>query len=314
MRSLAYLNALRAFEATARTLSFVASGKELNVTPAAVGQQVRALEAWLGEPLFLRVGGPPAKLELTAHGEAALPDLKEGFDRLAAGLDILKRVTTTRSLKVTAPPAFAAKWLMPRLQRFHAFHPELDARLDVSDKLVDFASGEADLGIRFGGGRWPGLQATHLIDEEVFPVCSPALLARSGPLVDPCDLRRHTLIHDTSIRFDTNFPGWRQWLKRAGATGIDHARGLSINASASVTQAAIDGQGIALGRNVVVSDDIEAGRLVRLFEQIRYPVGWSYFIVHPLDTANTPRVAAFKEWLLQETLQSSTVRLRATRP
>jgi LysR family transcriptional regulator, glycine cleavage system transcriptional activator len=300
MRTLAYLNSLRAFEAAARHLSFADAAQELNVTPAAVGQQVRALESWLGVSLFQRIGGPPIRLELTPIATAALPDLCAGFDQLATGLRILKGSEASSVVNITASPAFAAKWLLPRLHRFQTLHPQLDARLDASDKLVDIAAGEADLGVRFGGGHWPGLIATHLIDEEVFPVCSPDFLDRHSDLETPADLRHHTLIHDTALKFDVNYPNWRQWLDRAGVTGVDYKRGLAINASAAVTQAAIEGQGIALGRNIVVADDLALGRLVRLFPQIQFPVGWAYYIVHRADAAKVPRVAAFIDWLLSE--------------
>ncbi|ALL68368.1 transcriptional regulator, LysR family [Paraburkholderia caribensis MBA4] len=300
MRTLAYLNSLRAFEAAARHLSFAGAAKELNVTPAAIGQQVRALESWLGVSLFQRVGGPPIRLELTPIGIAALPDLSAGFDQLATGLGILKGSQSSSIVNVTASPAFAAKWLLPRMYRFQALHPYLDARLDASDKLVDIASGEADLGVRLGGGRWPGLSAIHLIDEEVFPVCSPQFLDVHPDLVTPADLSNHTLIHDTALRFDANYPNWRKWLDRAGVRGMDYERGLAINSSAAVTQAAIEGQGIALGRSIVVADDVAHGRLVRLFPQIRFFVGWAYYIVHRADAAKVPRVTAFIEWLLSE--------------
>jgi LysR family glycine cleavage system transcriptional activator len=300
MRTLAYLNGLRAFEAAARHLSFASAAQELNVTPAAVGQQVRALESWLGTSLFQRVGGPPIRLELTPIAAAALPDLRAGFDQLATGLRTLRGSGSSSIVNITASPAFAAKWLLPRLYRFQTLHPQLDARLDASDKLVDIAAGEADLGVRLGGGRWPGLIATHLIDEEVFPVCSPDFLRLHGELATPADLRHHTLIHDTALRFDAGYPNWEQWLDRAGVKGVDHRRGLAINASAAVTQAAIEGQGIALGRNIVVADDLALGRLVRLFPKIQFPVGWAYYIVHRADAAKVPRVAAFIDWLLSE--------------
>ena len=303
MRTLAHLNALRAFEAAARHLSYARAAAELNVTPAAVGQQVRALEAWLGTPLFHRNAGPPVRLALTDAARAALPDLRDGFDRLAAGLQRLRETRTGGIVAVTVSPAFAAKWLLPRLDGFRAAHPGLDVRLDVTDRLADLRAGEADVGVRYGGGRWPGLEAARLLAEEVFPVCSPGLLKGPPPLRGPDDLRHKTLIHDATIGFDADFPSWPRWLAAAGVRGVDAGRGLRINASAAVTQAAIAGQGVALGRSVVVADDLAAGRLVRLFPDVRCSVGWAYWVVHTPEGARLAKVAAFRDWLVAEARQ-----------
>lgn len=299
-RSLSHLNALRAFEAAARHLSYVRAADELGVTPAAVGGQVRALEAWLGAPLFRRTLGPPVRLSLTEEASAAIPELREGFDRLASGLRRLRQAGGGGIVLVTSSPAFAAKWLLPRIDRFRSAHPNLDMRLDVTDRLVDVAAGDADVGIRYGGGRWAGLEATRLLDEEVFPVCSPALLDGPHPPLVPADLRHHTLIHDATVRFDADFPTWRAWLAAIGVESVDAERGLVINASAAVTQAAVDGQGVALGRSVVVGDDLKAGRLVRLFPDAVCPVRWGYYVVTRPGAMDVAKVAAFQGWLIAE--------------
>lgn len=309
MRTLAHLNALRAFEAAARHLSYARAAAELNVTPAAIGQQVRALEAWLGTPLFHRSAGPPVRLTLTEAAQAALPDLRDGFDRLASGLRRLREARAAGIVAVTVSPAFAAKWLLPRLDRFRAAHPGLDVRLDVTDRLADLRAGEADVGVRYGGGRWPGLEAGRLLAEEVFPVCSPGLLEGPPQLCTPDDLRHHTLIHDATIRFDADFPSWPRWLAAAGVQHVDAGRGLRINASAAVTQAAVAGQGVALGRSVVVADDLAAGRLVRLFPGVRCSVEWAYWVVHAPEVAKLPRVTAFRDWLVAETRPSGQAEL-----
>lgn len=303
-RSLSHLNALRAFEAAARHLSYVRAADELGVTPAAVGGQVRALEAWLGIPLFRRSAGPPVRLSLTEEARAALPELHDGFDRLASGLRRLRAAKDAGVVLVTSSPAFAAKWLLPRVERFRAAHPRLDLRLDVTDQLADLAAGEADVGIRYGGGRWSGLEATRLLDEEVFPVCSPVLFDGPYPPRTPADLRHHTLIHDATVRFDADFPTWRAWLTVAGVSDVDPGRGLMINASAAVTQAAVEGQGIALGRSVVVGDDLAAGRLVRLFPEVACPVGWAYYVVNRPEALQLAKVAAFRHWLMDEASHS----------
>lgn len=300
MRHLAHLNALRAFEATARHLSYVRAAEELGVTPAAIGQQVRTLEAWLGVELFRRLPGPPVRLVLSENARTALSEISDGLDHLAIGLRLLKVTRARRMITVTAPPSFCAKWLLPRLDRFSERYPDLDVRLDATERLSDLAGGDADVGIRYGGGRWPGLQAELLLAEEVFPVCAPALLGGASGLSTPADLRRHTLIHDATIRFDADFPTWRAWLALVGEKEVDPERGLVINASAAVTQAALEGRGIALGRSVVVADDIAAGRLVRLFPTVQCPVKWAYYAVHRPGAEKTEKIASFLAWLAAE--------------
>ena len=302
MRRLTHLNALRAFEATARHLSYVRAAEELGVTPAAIGQQVRTLEAWLGVELFRRIPGPPVRLILSEGAQAALPEIREGFDRLAVGLGRLKDTRAASVITVTASPSFSAKWLLPRLYRFTEQHPDLDVRLDATDRLVDIAGGAADLGIRYGSGRWPGLRSHRLLAEEIFPVCSPLLLQGPHALNTPADLRHHTLIHDATIRFDADFPNWRAWLALADVRDIDPERGLVINASAAVAQAALEGRGVALGRSVVVGDDVAAGRLVRLFPAIQCPVNWAYYAVYRQGAEKAEKVEAFLAWLSAEAL------------
>ena len=190
-----HLNALRAFEASARHQSFAAAAAELNVTPAAVGQLVRTLEDWLGTPLFHRATSGRARLTPTEAAERALPDLRAGFDRLSLALERLKQGSASGVLTVTVSPAFAAKWLLPRLESFQAAWPDTDVRLDTSLKPVDFVAQRIDIGVRYGTGHWPGLKAEKLMEEEVYPVCSPAF-AGAHRLRGPADLTRHTLIHD----------------------------------------------------------------------------------------------------------------------
>lgn len=295
-----YLNALRAFEASARHQSFSAAAAELNVTPAAVGQQVRGLEEWLGTPLFHRSGGGTSRLMPTDTAQKALPDIRAGFDRLSIGLERLREGSTSGLLTVTVSPAFAAKWLMPRIERFHQAYPETDLRLDMNLKALDFPAGGIDIGVRYGSGEWPGLTAIKLMDEEIYPVCSPNYLKRQGPFADPSTLVGHTLIHDVSIQNHRGFQTWRSWLDAAGFPDVDSERGLQINNSAAVLQAAIDSQGIALGRSAMMRDDLMAGRLVRLFDTISSPSKLAYYIVYRPECAGLPRVVAFREWLMSE--------------
>lgn len=299
MRSIAHLNALRAFEASARHQSFSLAAQELNVTPAAVGQLVRTLEDWLGSPLFVRSTSGRARLVTTEVAEQALPDIRAGLERLAVGLERLRSGSAGGVLTVTVSPAFAAKWLLPRIERFQAAWPETDLRLDTSLKPVDFVAQRIDVGVRYGRGQWPGLAAEKLMDEEVYPVCAPALLA-TATLQAPGDLRGQVLIHDQSVDTSTGFASWQAWLRHAGVQGVPTDRGLRINNSASVLQAAIDGQGVALARSVMAHDDLAAGRLVRLFPQVRLESALAYYVVYRPECIAQPKVAAFRDWLLRE--------------
>ncbi len=301
MRSIAHLNALRAFEASARHQSFSLAAQELNVTPAAVGQLVRTLEDWLGSPLFVRSTSGRARLVTTEVAEQALPDIRAGLERLAVGLERLRSGSAGGVLTVTVSPAFAAKWLLPRIERFQAAWPETDLRLDTSLKPVDFVAQRIDVGVRYGRGQWPGLAAEKLMDEEVYPVCAPALLA-TATLQAPGDLRGQVLIHDQSVDTSTGFASWQAWLRHAGVQGVPTDRGLRINNSAAVLQAAIDGQGVALARSVMAHDDLAAGRLVRLFPQVRLESTLAYYVVYRPECIAQPKVAAFRDWLLREAL------------
>lgn len=298
-KSPVHLNALRAFEASARHQGFAAAAAELHVTPAAVGQLVRTLEGWLGTPLFVRASGGRSRLVPTEAAERALPDIRAGFERLAQGLERLKEGSTQGVLTVTVSPAFAAKWLLPRLERFQASWPDLDVRLDTSLKPLDFAVHRIDIGVRYGTGCWPGLKALKLMEEEVYPVCSPRWLA-AHPVHRLRDLARQTLIHDRSLDGHAGFPSWRDWFDQAGVEGVASTRGLQINNAAAVLQAAIEGQGIALARSVMAGDDVASGRLVRLFPQVSCASPMAYHVVYRAETEALPKLAAFRDWLLAE--------------
>lgn len=300
MKSPAHLNALRAFEASARHQSFSAAAKELNVTPAAVGQLVRTLEEWLGTPVFARGASGPARLVPTEAALRALPDIRAGLDRLNLGLERLKEGAVSGVLSITVSPAFAAKWLLPRFERFQAVCPDTDVRLETSSKPVDFVARRVDVGVRYGTGSWSGLTAQKLMDEEVYPVCAPALLQRMRPLREPGDLVRATLIHDLSMDGHAGFPSWDKWFRKVGVKGAAASRGLKINNSAAVLQAAIEGQGVALARSVMAHDDVASGRLLRLFPRIRFASELAYYVVYRPECAGLPKLAVFRDWLMEE--------------
>lgn len=298
MKRPVHLNALRALEASARHQSFSAAATELHVTPAAVGQLVRALEDWLGAPLFLRNASGKVRLVPTEAAERALPDIRAGFEKLAMGLERLREGSASGVLTVTVSPAFAAKWLLPRIDSFQSAWPDTDVRLDTSLKAVDFVAQRIDIGVRYGAGNWAGLAAEKLMDEEVYPVCSPKLLVEPGRLRIPADLIRETLIDDLSMDSHSGFPTWEAWLARAGVEASPKKRGMQINNSAAVLQAAIDGHGVALARSVMVRDDLAAGRLIRLFPEIDFQSELAYYLVYRPESAALPRSLAFREWII----------------
>lgn len=208
----------------------------------------------------------------------------------------LKEAAPDRTLTVTVSPAFAAKWLLPRIERFQSRHPEIDLLLATSLRPVDLLAERVDIGVRYGAGRWPGLSAVKLMDEQVNPVCAPS---RRG-LRRPADLARSTLIHDLSMPARSGFPTWRTWLDEASLSHVSAAHGLRINNSAAVLQAAIDGMGVALGRSVMVRDDLAAGRLVRPFGERGVLPAQAYYAVYRAGSDARAPVAAFRDWLVEE--------------
>ncbi len=296
VRQLPPLNALRAFEAAARHLSFTKAADELHVTQAAVSHQVKTLEEYLGVQLFQRRN---KAVLLTEAGQLCLPGLREGFDRLAAAIATVRAKGAENLLSVTVTPSVAAKWLVPRLDRFRAVQPTIDVRIDASTALVDLARESFDLGIRYGAGHYPGLRTDLLLDEDISPVCSPRLLDGPQPLKSPADLRAHTLLHtEWSARGDA-WPDWRMWLLAAGAPDVDWTRGTQFNDPTLAIQAAIEGQGVALGRSALVQHDLARGRLVRPFD-LSVPGKFSYYVVSTRAAAERPKVSAFRDWLLAE--------------
>ncbi len=295
-RRIAPLNALRAFEAAARHLSFTRAAEELHVTPAAISHQIKGLEEYFGAPLFRRL---TRALLLTDDGQRVLPLLRDGFDLLAEASARLAAPADDNLLTVSAAPSIAAKWLVTRLERFRTAQPEIDVRLDASDRLVDFARDGVDASIRYGAGNYPGLHVERLFGTTVFPVCSPSLAAGPPPLRSPRDLAGHTLLHVDWASQDETWPNWKMWLLAAGVTGIDATRGPRFNDVAMSTLTAADGNGIALASDILVVDDLAAGRLVRPFE-LSVAMDFSYFFVCPKENAAKHKVAAFRAWLLSE--------------
>lgn len=294
-RRLPPLNALRAFEAAARHMNFSRAADELSVTPGAVSQQIQNLEDYVGAALFKRT---PRGLLLTDAAQTALPALREAFDRLGEAASMLTAAVDGRRVTVSAAPSFAAKWLVPRLGRFEAAHPEIDVWLSAGMELVDFAAGEIDIALRYGSGRYPGLEVVRLMTETVLPVASPALLAER-PLVTPEDLAGHVLLHDGSPDADDSCPDWAMWLTARGIKGVDGSRGPRLNQSSLVIEAAINGRGVALAKRALAQADLDAGRLIAPL-QINTAVDFAYYVVHPKAKGRLPQIKAFVKWLEAE--------------
>ena len=291
------LTALRAFVVAAKYASFVRAAEELHVTPAAIGQQIRQLEAHLGCTLFERNG---RNLRLTDDGGAVLPGLSEGFERIIEALARLAASEFAGLLTVSVTPSFAAKWLVPRLEKFNAAYPGIDVRLAASMALVDFSVEDVDCSIRYGAGFYPELSVEKLLAESVFPVCSPALLAGAYPLTHPSVLRQHMLLHDDSPDRDASCPDWRMWLSAAGIADVNARQGPRFNQSSLVLEAAIAGQGVGLAKAQLAEVDLKAGRLIRPFGAAQR-VEFAYYFVSPTNRTALPKVEAFRQWLRAET-------------
>ncbi|HEU0083742.1 MAG TPA: transcriptional regulator GcvA [Bradyrhizobium sp.] len=283
------LNGLRAFEAAARHLSFTNAAAELNVTQTAISHQIKRLEEELGIRLFVRQN---RALTLTPEAREYLPGIRAAFNDLRLATDRLKRKDNDHVLTVSTLASLAAKWLLPRLAAFQEAHPGIDVRLTTSMNLVDFRSGDVDAAIRYGRGQWPGVRADWLMADQLFPVCSPALLAGDKPLRWPEDLAHHVLLHST------NEDDWRLWLTAAGLpTDISKQHGVTFDLILMVVQAAIDGIGVAIGRTSYVQDDIAKGRLVVPF-RITLPSDAGFYLVSPAGRPDSPNLAAFRQWLI----------------
>ena len=284
------MNALRAFEAAARLGSFSRAADEIFVTHGAVSRAVRQLEDFLGQKLFRRT---TRSVTLTTTGEVYALEIRSILDRLARATSQAMEQGAEGAINVSTLDSFASKWLLPRLRGFRRRHPGIDVRLSTADHLVDFVNDDIDLALRYGPGNYEGLEADFIMDEDLSPVCSPELLEGPHPLRIPDDLRHHALIHDVFV------VDWKMWLTAAGVEDIDATRGASYESSDLGIMAAIQGDGVALGRSQLVEDDIAAGRLVRPFD-LALSAGYSYYVVYPPGALEIPKLRAFRDWIIAE--------------
>lgn len=294
-RSLPPLTALRAFEAAARLSSFTRAARELNVTPAAVSHQIRGLEKYLGVTLFRRT---TRRLALTEQGQRAADHFREGFERLARGVHLLRADGGGGSLTVSVTPAFATRWLVPRLGRFSRRCPGFDLTLKAGSQPVDFDHDEVDVAIRIGRGGVAGAVAIALFGESVAPLASPAFLRQHG-IRRAADLARVPLLHDDSMRRVGRPPDWSQWFRAADVAGADIAAGMHFDDGHLVLQAAAAGRGVALGRLAYAIDDLESRRLRMPFGPV-LQMDLQYHLMVPEARGREPAIAAFRAWIEQE--------------
>jgi LysR family transcriptional regulator, glycine cleavage system transcriptional activator len=292
------LRSLRAFDAAARQLSFSRAAEVMHVTPAAISHQIKELEEQTGVELFTRTS---RSMKLTKAGEVLFEASTETLDILSRALLRMRRTSSHNQLKVSSPPSLAAKWLVPKLDRFLASVPGADVRVDVSAATIDFARDDFDVAIRFGPGKYPGLRTDLLFRDRVFPVCSPRLITGEKPLKHPRDLLKHTLIHLDWEAQGSPWPNWRMWMMAAGIKDFDDRAGLHFGQTSYAVQAAIDGHGVALGDSNLVADDLASGRLIKPFElSLKAPADFAYYVISPMETSEQPMIKAFRDWCMTE--------------
>ena len=283
------LNALRAFEASARQLSFTRAAEELFVTQAAISHQIKSLEEHLGIKQFMRKN---RSLLLTEEGQSYYLDIKDIFNSIHDATERLLARGAKGAITVSLQPSFAIQWLVPRLNAFNALHPEIDVRIKAVYQAENSLTEDVDIAIYYGRGRWADIQADKLHTEYLIPVCSPLLLNGKKPLEKVEDLSQHTLLHDTSRR------DWKRWFKQVGVKGGNLNHGPIFSHSTMVMQAAIYGQGVALAYSVLAKPDIDSGRLVCPFNDVLVSKN-SYYIVSRESQVDIGKIVAFREWMLE---------------
>ncbi|MGE8063230.1 LysR substrate-binding domain-containing protein [Pseudomonas sp. NPDC089547] len=300
LTKLNHLNALRAFESVSRHHSFTLAAEELGVTTAAVSQLIRSLEHALGVTLFNRQKGRTGQLELSDAGRIALPDIRTGFDYLRSGLTSIQRIGDASQINIAVSPAFASKWLLPRLEYFRKLFPSAEIQIQTNPGIDDFVLNSIDLGIRYGLGEWDNLTSERLMEEQLLLVCAPSYLENHQEEINSKNFTKLTLLHDTSLRGTNVIPEWADLAISNGILLSDTTPSIKINSPDSVLQACIDGQGVALARSVLASQDILSGKLVRLRIIEPIQMDTAYYVVYRSGFEKLPKVKHFCEWLKQQ--------------
>ncbi len=299
------LNLFRAFDAAVRHRSFRLAAEELCVTPSAVSQQIRQLEALLDTRLFRRL---PRRVELTREGEMMASTVKDALAILSAGCARLHDPTVPVVVCINVTPSLGTRWLVARLKRFMDAHPTIKISLLASNEPLDFERQDVDLGLRWGVGAFPGMRAELLARDVIFPVCNPDFIDHRA-IRRPEDLPRHTLLQAIQ-----NGVTWATWLDRAGVSmTVPPTDVLYYNDTNIMLEAVGCGQGIGLSNSFLAEADLRSGRLVRLFD-FDTPIDEAYYVLSSESRADKPAVALVREWLRREALLSiEAVRGRAAR-
>lgn len=292
-RRLPPLNSLKAFEAAARNLSFTKAAEELFVTQAAISHQIKLLEEHLSIKLFMRRN---RSLLLTEEGQSYYLDIKDIFANLHEATEKLLTRGAKGSISIALTPSFAIQWLIPRLSEFSKIHPDIDVKIKAVDFEENSLTDDVDVAIYYGMGNWQNVQADKLHTEYFIPVCSPLLLAGEHPIQIPADLKHHTLLHDMTRN------NWNEWIKQANIKDINVNQGPIFSHSSMVLQAAIHGQGVALGHNILAKPEIESGRLITPFNQVLMSKK-SYYLVCRETQIDSAKINTFRNWLLAEVKQ-----------
>ena len=288
------VNSLVIFEAAARHLNFTRAAEELLVTQAAVSRQIQVLEDHLGVTLFRR---QHRSLELTPYGERLQKAVTMGLEHIANTTADIRRVSKDGELTVSTSVTFANYWLMSRVAKFRASHPDVELRLVASAPVANLAAAGIDLAVRYGKGRWPGVKAVHLLDNEIFPVCAPSYMADRRPMRGPEDLLNETLLN--LVEFDRNWMTWDAFLRAVGVARKPAKRGLEFDNYLVLIQAALDGQGIALGGGRLADDFLARGALMRPLEAtLRSDL--AFYLLIPTEVPLGEPAARFRDWILAE--------------
>lgn len=288
---------LAVFEDAGRTLNFSATARNLGVTQAAVSKQIQQLEAHWDLRLFVRSG---RGLALTVRGRRLHEAVSSGLIQIAKAVEGVRPRFEAGRVTITTTIALASVWLMPRIAKFRAEHADIDIRLIATDEVLDLAAEEIDVGLRYGTAPWPGVQAQHLFDVSLFPVASPAYLATLKPLLQPGDIAAATLLHmDEPNSQDAD---WAVWFEAIGAATLRPRGELRFNNYPLLVQAAVSGQGIALGWGYVIEDFLASGTLVQCFSTSR-SLEHAFFLVTPVEAQPRPEVEAFTNWIRRDVMQ-----------
>ncbi len=286
------LRALKAFEASARHLSFTKASHELHVTQAAVSHQIKSLEQATGVPLFKRYN---RALKLTTEGKIYLMSIRESLERIEQATRQLSNQNSSGTLNISVLPSFATKWLSRRIWRFQQEFADIDLRISAFESLVDFKKDDCDVAIRYSkNGRFPNLESELLLTEEVFPVCSRRLWKKLDRKLEPIDLLSMQLLHEDYATED-----WHDWFNAAGISPESQLRGTRFSHTVTMLESVENNQGFALGRTPLVQDDIDRGVLVAPFET-RLKSQMAYYLVYPADHQTNTKFAVIRDWLFKE--------------